>query len=133
MTWLLNSSEPKTFRIVVLLIILVQCSFVIHQMAMAASGRLFNAATAITVLLVAVGLYRRVRWARMVSVIFLWGVILIAFGLLSPFRVSDEMMAGIETPPLTELVIQFAIVCALSLWCLHVLGKYKAAFRRAWL
>lgn len=131
--WLLKSSEPLSLRATVGVLLLAQTMEVAHQLWVASSGRVFNAALAVTLLLVAIGLYKRLHWGRTGSVVFLWGIILLEFGSMSPFRVIDDMAAGIEPPSVIVLATRFFVACCFSLSCMHFLGKHKEKFRAAWL
>lgn len=81
----------------------------------------------------ALGVIRMVQWARRVSIIVLWLVIIVALGSISPFHLGDLMAEGIEPPSTTRLLLLYLPPCALALWLLHELAKFKGAFRKTWL
>jgi hypothetical protein len=132
MTWLFNKTEPVSLRITVGILAVLQILACLSQLWLAASGRLLNCVISALLLMGAVGLYRRLRWARLISLVFLWFIIAAALGSMSPFRAGDDLATGIEPPSVTFLILQLAMVCIFALSCIHVLGKYKAAFRRGW-
>jgi hypothetical protein len=132
MTWLFNKTEPVSLRITVGIVAALQMLACFNQLWLAASGRLLNGVIAAFLLAGAIGLCRRLRWARLISLVFLWGIIAAAIGSMSPFRAGDDLLAGMEPPSVTFLILQLAMVCAFTLSCMHVLGKYKDSFRRGW-
>lgn len=136
MTWLFDPAQPKYLRLTVSVLLTSQLAVFVHQIIVAASraasGAVVNVVLATAFLLGAIGLYRRVRWGRIISLVFVWGVVLVSFGAMAPFRVGDDLAAGIEPPSVTVLAIQLALASCYALWCAHILGKYKTQFRHAW-
>ena len=124
---------PGEFRYTLLAIAFLMAGAALHQVYVSLDGRPFNAVVAAVLITGIAGIARKVRWGRRIAVAFLWGLIIISFGRLSPFRAGDLMTDGIEPPLLLELGLQFAGACAIALVCLHYLGKHKLLFRAAWI
>ena len=81
--------------------------------------------------ILAVGLWRLVSWARHLTVICLWlAVLLLPIGALSPFNAGDMMLAGKD--PLSPIIIALILlpIVLSGLWGLHILGKYRGEFKR---
>lgn len=127
-----EAGEPRALRITVVATCLMIAASACHQAYVAAGGRGFNAILSALLILATAGLWRRVRWGRRFAVAFLWALILVAFGAMSPFRAGDLLAEGIEPTPIAMLAAQFFIVCAVAVTCLHQLGRHKARFRAAW-
>lgn len=128
-----SAGAPQEFRYSMLVVAILMAAAALHQLYVAMDGRLINACVGALLVAGVVGVTRRVRWGRRIAVAFLWGSIIIGFGLLSPFRAGDLMVEGIEPPSLLMLVLQLSSVCAVALICLHYLGKHKHRFRSAWI
>ena len=124
---------PAEFRYTVRVVAVLMAAAALHQVYIAMGGRLVNACVAAILIAGVVGIMRSLRWGRRIAVVFLWGSIIIAFGLLSPFRAGDLLAEGIEPPSLTVLALQFAVISTIALGCLHFLGKHKRRFRPAWI
>lgn len=129
----IESRAPAEFRYTVMVVAVLMAVAALHQVYVAMEGRLINACMAALLIAGVVGITRRLRWGRRIAVAFLWGSIIIGFGLLSPFRAGDLMADGIEPPSMTALGLEFAVISTIALGCLHYLGKHKLLFRPAWL
>lgn len=80
-------------------------------------------------LLTVYGLLRMQSWARVISVVTLWLiVILMTVGLINPYMASDLMSAGITPPTVSSLLMIIVPIVVVLLVLLHFLGKYKGRF-----
>ena len=87
---------------------------------------------AIPFALAIVGIVRRVRWARRLSLVLGWIALFTGFGLMLPVEKGMEVPGEVPIP-LEVVVAEAIVVCSLALACIHLLGVYKKAFRAGWL
>ena len=128
-----DATEPKSLSITVWILVVAQMSAVLQQLwAVSIHGDTFNAIVAFILFLGAIGVYRRVRWGRRVALAFLWLIIFVTIGAISPFRAMDSVRAGIEPPSVVILVTLLLAASIFSLSCIHILGKNKERFRPRW-
>ncbi len=74
------------------------------------------------------GMLRMTAWARGVTVVLLWLlVVLLIVGIFNPFMASDWMAAG-GAPSVATLLAYIIPAEAIIIWMLHILGKYKRRF-----
>ena len=86
---------------------------------------------AIPFALAILGLVRRVRWGRRLSLVLGWLALVTGFALMFPAEKGMEVPG--EAPIPVEVVVAEAIVvCSMALVCLHLLGAYRKSFRAAW-
>jgi hypothetical protein len=87
----------------------------------------------LTVVLAIVGVIRGVKWGRRLAVAACI-LLLIVFGVGSvlPARMEGAQMTGTEAPELGRAVVEFVAVVVIALASLHILGRYKQRFRKAW-
>jgi len=133
MTIASDSQKLDELRWTILVVASLMAAASAHQVYVALNGRMINAAIATLLAIGIVGIMRKVRWGRRIAVAFLWVLILVGFGALSPFNAGDLMAEGIEPPSLLTLGLRFAGICAVALTGLHYLGKHKAMFRPVWI
>ena len=125
-------SEPFWFRASLLLLIAAELALggwfgyrAIHESAQ-------FALSAAMLAIFTLGLIRMVQWARLGGIVVSWLVILFAVGSITPFHVADLTAVGIEPPSTTRLLLTYLPPCAAALWFVHVLTKFKRAFRSTW-
>ncbi len=79
--------------------------------------------------LLAAGLWLRLPPARWTALAILWPIVfIIPLGTINPFAAMDEL--GPYPPPVWRLLLFHVAPWVIpSLFAIHVLGKYKSAFR----
>jgi len=89
----------------------------------------FNIIVGSLMVISAVGLLRKLRWGRRMSVAFMWLLLFFAIGDILPARAEIDESLG--RPPATtfELVMELLVLCSVALASLHFLGKEKTRFR----
>ncbi len=114
-----------------MLLILLWSGLGINLLSPFARGRgsLTELVVALFFLAIAVGLFRLVMWARNLSVVLLWFVVLVPLAIFGPFGDMDRHAAGGELT-LTYKWVATAIIVGVVLLPLHVLGKHKGEFRK---
>ena len=125
-------AEPFWFRASLLLLIAAELALggwfgyrAIHESAQ-------YAAYAVVLSICTLGLVRMVHWARRASIVLSWLAALAALGFITPFHVADLMAKGMEPPSTTRLLLTYLPPCAVALWFVHVLTKFKWAFHKSW-
>jgi hypothetical protein len=79
-------------------------------------------------LLLGTGLWMRLHVARLLALVILWFVVIfVPLGMINPFAAMD--VYGPNPPSVWRLVMQIAPWVVVSLFVIHVLGKYKSEFR----
>lgn len=95
-------------------------------------GAAFPLAVGIVLLAGAVGVYRRLRWGRVLAIITMWFLLLFAVGSIFPETVDAGRAPGVALPSAEVLGAQLVILSCLALASLHVLSRHKARFRSGW-
>ena len=73
------------------------------------------------------GLFQRREWARRVTLVLLWLVIVVLpIGVINPFAAMDGAIA--TDTPIWRLALPVFSAVALALFMVHILGLHKAAF-----
>jgi hypothetical protein len=95
------------------------------------SGIAYLGVTGIYPLVVlAAGLWRLTVWARVLTVIILWFMLLILpIAAMNPINDADIMKSG-DPAILTSTLLKLVPMMLASLWALHIFGRYRGEFRR---
>lgn len=95
-----------------------------------ANGQWFLLAVAAFLIVLAAGLRFMKPWARTISVVVLWLVIVILQFAMLPLGAGahDAIVEG-RMPDAMEMAMKIYPLIGIALLFLHVLGKYKAEFR----
>jgi len=92
----------------------------------------FNIVVGGLLVIAAVGLLRKLRWGRRMSIFFMWLLLVFAIGDILPARIEADEALGREPATTSQLVAQLVVLCCVALGSLHFLGKGKARFRPGW-
>ncbi len=127
-TWIWKD-HPISLRIAVILMSILFLLLTLGQLQryVASSGSLLAPSLAILFAASSYGMLRMTAWARGVTVVLLWLlVVLLIVGIFNPYLASD-WSAG--TPPSVATLLAYIIPAeAIIIWMLHILGKYKRRF-----
>ena len=92
----------------------------------------FNGVVGVLLVIAAVGLLRKLRWARRMSVIFMWLLLVFAIGNVLPARTEGDAALGTQPATTAYLVTELVLLCSAALASLHFLHRNKTRFRSDW-
>ncbi len=122
-------AEPWQFRAQLALVSAALALMAVFQIT---RGTPFNVVVGALLLIAAVGLLRKLRWGRRMSVFFMWLLLTFAIGDVLPARMEVDEALGREPATTSQLVAQLALLSSVALGALHFLGREKARFRSRW-
>jgi hypothetical protein len=95
-------------------------------------GTPFNVVVGALLVIAAVGLLRKLRWGRRMSIFFMWLLLAFAIGDVLPARMETDEALSREPTTTSQLVAQLALLSSVALGSLHFLSRGKARFRPRW-
>jgi hypothetical protein len=116
---------PRRFWIAMGAVCLVLAAMAAHQVSV---GNWFTAAFPV---LAIAGIAGRLRWGRRLAVGLHWLLLVAGFGAVMPPEKGVPVYR--EMPPVEVAMIEAAVLVAVALLCLHLLGRWKTGFRAAWI
>ncbi len=124
-----GEAEPLQFRAPLYLVSATLSLMGVFQIT---RGTPFNGVVGALLVIAAVGLLRKLRWGRRMSVVFMWLLVVVAIGDVLPARIEADEALGREPATTAELVTELVLLCSVALGSLHFLGKGKTRFRSGW-
>jgi len=127
-TWIWKD-HPISLRVVVIVMSILFLLLTLGQLHSwsVSSGSWLEPLLAFLFAVASYGMLRMASWARWVTVVFLWLlVVLLIVGIFNPYMASD-WSAG--TPPSVATLLAYIVPAVTAIvWVLHILGKYKRRF-----
>jgi len=122
------TNETRQFQLMISFVCIVQVIAAIYEIWKGTEPTITIATFA---LIATGGLYRRLRWGRRMSTVFLWLMVATGIGLMLPTQIEgDAMMAATSLPMLIAAALG---ICGAAIISLYFLGKHKSSFRPDWI